>query len=185
MAERADITPELCRQLLRYEPESGKLYWRPRPREMFGTLRSHRTWNTRFAGQEAFTATSRGYRVGCIEYVMVKAHRVAWAIHFGEWPDVIDHINGDPADNRIRNLRSVPQTENLTNLARRSTNVSGVTGVYRAGNRWSAEIKMAGQKRFLGNFRTLEAAAAARHEAEVEMGFHPNHGRDGANAGRS
>jgi len=35
MADRADITPELLRQLLRYEPETGKLFWKARTPDMF------------------------------------------------------------------------------------------------------------------------------------------------------
>lgn len=176
MADRADITPELCRQLLRYEPETGRLFWLPRSRDYFATDRSCNVWNSRFAGKEAMTATSRGYRIGMIANVMVKAHRVAWAIEYGEWPEVIDHINGDPSDNRIENLRSVSQSENLCNLARRSDNTSSRTGVYKEGGKWRAEIFRKGKKTSLGAFPTLEAASNARAAAEIEMGFHPNHG---------
>lgn len=177
MATRADITPELCRQLLRYEPETGKLFWKPRPLSAFPCERTGKTWNTRFADKQAFTATSRGYHIGTIEYIMVKAHRVAWAIYYGEWPEVIDHINGDPADNRIANLRSISQGENLTNLARRSDNKSGVTGVYQFGDRWAAEVKRGGKKTWLGYFDTFEDACAARQQAQADHGFHENHGR--------
>lgn len=177
MAKRADITPELCRQLLRYEPETGKLFWKERPLERFPTERTGRVWNSRFANKEAFSALSRGYHVGTIDYVMVKAHRVAWAIYYGEWPEVIDHINGDPADNRIANLRDITQAENLTNLARRSDNKSGVTGVYQMGSRWAAEIRFEGVKNWLGSFATKSEAIEARERAQTELGFHENHGR--------
>jgi uncharacterized protein (DUF433 family) len=43
----------------------------------------------------------------------LKAHRIAWVLHYGGWPDnVIDHINGVKTDNRIENLRDVPQSVN-------------------------------------------------------------------------
>jgi hypothetical protein len=47
------------------------------------------------------------------------AHRVAWALYYGSWPEhTIDHINRDPSDNRIENLRDVPQAVNNTNKSR-------------------------------------------------------------------
>lgn len=177
MADRADITPELCRQLLRYEPETGKLFWRERPTEFFIDERSWKIWNTKNAGKEALTASSRGYRVGMVRGFMMKAHRVAWAIHYGIWPEVIDHINGNPADNRIVNLRSVTQQGNLCNQRRRSDNTSSRTGVYPDKGGWTAEIKLGAKKRYLGRHDTLAAAIEARDRAEKEMGFHPNHGR--------
>lgn len=177
MAKRADITPELCRQLLRYDPETGKLFWKARPTSLFTDERTGRAWNTRFADKEAFTAISRGYHIGAIHYVMVKAHRVAWAIHYGEWPDVIDHINGNPSDNRITNLRNVSQTENMRNLSQRTDNTSGASGVWREGNKWAAEIKFKGKKRWLGRYESFEDACAARANAQAELGFAKGHGR--------
>jgi len=46
---------EHLRQRLRYEPETGKLYWREHP-----SMPTH--WNTRYADTEAFTAAFGGYR---------------------------------------------------------------------------------------------------------------------------
>lgn len=177
MATRSDITPELCRQLLRYEPDTGRLFWRARSFDRFPDIRSAKIWNTRFANKEAFTARSKGYNIGTIDYVMVKAHRVAWAIYHGEWPEVIDHINGDPGDNRIGNLRSVSQAENMTNLSMRANNSSGVVGVYLSDGSWVAEIKIQGRRKYLGSFKSIEDAASARKAAELEFGFHKNHGR--------
>ena len=44
------------------------------------------------------------------------AHRIAWALYYNKWPEhTIDHINRDGADNRIENLRDVPQSVNNKN----------------------------------------------------------------------
>jgi len=66
-------TPEMLRKLLRYDPETGKLFWRERPVEMFadtgrgGSKGSAARWNGRFSGKEAFTAISgSGYLTGGI-----------------------------------------------------------------------------------------------------------------------
>lgn len=172
-------TPIELRKLLSYNPETGKLTWLPRPREMFQRSRLHGTWNTRFAGTEAFTAADgHGYLHGTIRGVKAKAHRVAYALYHGEWPErEVDHINGDRTDNRIANLRSVSRQANLQNMAKRRDNTTGVTGVYHqprcTRRKWSARIG----RRSLGSFETFDAACAARRAAEVEHGFHPNHGR--------
>jgi len=47
MAKRADITPELCRQLMRYDQETGKLFWRPRPASMW----RYYTYHTQQVGE--------------------------------------------------------------------------------------------------------------------------------------
>lgn len=182
MAERADITPELCRQLLRYEPESGKLYWRPRPREMFEAARHHAVWNARYAGTEAFTAVkAQGHLTGRIMDVQFQAHRVVWAIAYGDWPASdhdVDHINGHPSDNRLQNLRSVPHQANGRNTKRFGSNTSGQTGVSwnRNARKWEAYISDSG-RRSLGLFDRLEDARQARKEGEARAGYHANHGR--------
>lgn len=175
------------RQLLRYEPESGLLYWLPRTVEWFnatdGRSAEHASanWNARYAGKEAFTTVNRhGYRFGAILDVHYFAHRVIWALCFGEDPPAgIDHINGDPADNRLENLRLATQGENMRNLKRPRNNTSGVAGVYwkAADRKWVARIRVDGRYVELGRFLSLDEAAAARKAAEQRCGYHENHGR--------
>lgn len=169
-------SPTELRQLLRYEAETGKLFWLPRDT---GT-RGGRYFNTRYAGKEALTGPTKGYLAGSIRDKPAKAHRVAWAIHFGEWPNgMIDHINQDRADNRITNLRVVGHIENGRNAKRHRTNTSGVTGVGWVKNkcRWRAMIKVGGHNHYIGMFLNFEDAVEARRAAEAEYGFHENHGR--------
>lgn len=105
---------------------------------------------------------------------LLLAHRVAWAIYHGAWPDrIVDHINHDKLDNRIQNLRLVTNSESARNKPLSPRNKSGVAGVQRVGNRWVVTISTTQ----LGSFRSFDDAVAARRAAEVEMGFHPNHGR--------
>ena len=182
MTTRSDITPELCRQLLRYDPETGKLFWRRRPREMFVDARSCSVWNARYADKQAFTASMNGYRVGRILDFAFKAHRVAWAMTMNEWPPAdhdVDHINGNPSDNRIQNLRSVPHQTNNMNNRRPKDNKSGHVGVSwnkRVG-RWEAYISAAGKRQTLGHFTNIDDAISIRKNAEIAHGYHPNHGR--------
>ena len=171
-------------KLLRYEPLTGKLFWRMRTVEFFkdgkhSAERSMRAWNVRYAKTEAFTATSYGYKVGTILGKVFSAHRVIWAMVTGEWPDIqIDHEDHDRSNNRFVNLKEATHVENLRNQSMRCTNTSGVMGVhwYKATEKWMAKIMVDGESIFLGYHDTIKEAAAARAEAEQKYEFHQNHG---------
>lgn len=164
MAARILPTPEQLRELLRYEPDTGKLFWLPRPREMFTKDRLHLSWNSRHAGKEAFTASNRGYKVGRVFDLIHQGHRIAWAVHFGEWPaGLIDHIDGNRSDNRICNLREATQSENGMNRGATRANSSGLKGAAWSEKygKWESRIKAAGKAKFLGYFDTAEEAHGA------------------------
>ena len=108
-------------------------------------------------------------------------HRVIWSFAHGGLLDEdlsIDHINSVPSDNRISNLRAVTHTDNQHNMALRKDNKTGVCGVryIETENVFVANITANKKVVYLGRYKTLAAAATARKEAELEMGFHPNHG---------
>jgi hypothetical protein len=164
-------TPEVLRKLLRYEPETGKLFWRQRTADMFSTLRDCNAWNSTWADREAFTADMRGYRMGTIFSKMHRSHRVIWAMQTGEWPQAdIDHINGDRADNRWINLRSATRSENLKNAKSRSGASSPYLGVYRhtPGEKWYARITANGKRIHLGAF-ACETEAAHAYDAAARL----------------
>lgn len=169
------------RSVLRYEPETGLLYWLERPRSLLKSDHEWRRWNTRYAGKVAFSPNTSGYLDGMIFRVMHRAHQVAWALHYGEWPTLdIDHINGERTDNRIANLRQVDRATNARNQRVRRNNKTGVMGVSRQrSGGFRATICVNGKLSHLGVFPTLDEAAAARKKAERENGFHENHGRHG------
>lgn len=185
MANKPLPTPEELRQLLHYEPDTGKLFWKERPISLFkqdidapGRQRTaQKIWNTRYAGKEAFTAKSRGYHYGALFNRCVFAHRVIWAIHTGQWPEEdVDHINGNPADNRITNLRALSHRENLRNRAAPRNNTSGIVGVSAEQNGFVAYIGSF----HLGRWATIEEAAAARYAAMRIIDYHHTHGRKAA-----
>lgn len=186
MADKALPCPTLLRQLLRYDPETGKLFWKRRSPALFKDsptrTAAHKcaNWNAAYDGKEAFTAKSHGYPTGAINNQLIKAHRVIWAITHGAWPKgQIDHINGVRWDNRIANLRDVSLTENLRNMPLQKNNTSGVVGVlwYKQTSRWQAQISHEGKSIHLGFYRGIEEASAARRAAEIVLGYHKNHGR--------
>ena len=72
-----------------------------------------------------------GYLILKINKRQYKAHRAAWLYVYGEWPtDNIDHLNRNRKDNRIANLRDVPQSVNCKNTTRVPNPDTGVVGVY-------------------------------------------------------
>lgn len=181
--EKSLPSPELLRQLFSYEPETGKLFWRRRAPHFFKTLQEFKRWNTRYANKPAFRVNPQGYVSGMIFRQMHRAHRIIWAMQYGEWPErEIDHINGDRANNRLCNLRLVTRRENTLNQKRRRNNKSGRTGVSQLGNgKWRAYISEHGKIKHLGVFCALEDAIKVRVRAEAECGYHANHDRSYAN----
>jgi hypothetical protein len=180
------ISPALVKSVLRYEPETGHMYWLERDAVLFDNTPARsathraRNWNSAWAGARAFTAISpEGYLRGAIFNKSFSAHRVAWVLAYGRWPtDEIDHINGIRSDNRLVNLREASSTTNKMNSARRLDNKSGVTGVHwcKQQSRWQAEIKKHGKRIHLGFFSDIEKAAEARQKAQAYLGFSVRHG---------
>ena len=170
MARRALPEQSVLLQLLRYDGRSGRLYWRETdivPRVP-----------CRKPGTEALSGTtSKGYRRGRLLGHNLMAHRVIWKMLYGTEPDEIDHINGRKSDNRRRNLRDATRTINNRNSALRPSNKSGRIGVYQKRGRWVASIRHCGRQIWLGQFSEKAGAIAARAAAEIEYGYHPNHGR--------
>lgn len=182
-------SPDILRELLRYEPETGKLFWRERGVKWFqGESASGRSpewrargWNAKWAGKQAFTCRQvSGYFTGAVLAIPLVAHRVAFSIyHNRELVGEIDHISGDKGDNRIVNLREVDHTGNARNVSLYSSNTSGTPGVMWDASRrvWDAKINYNGRQRRIGRFHRKEDAIAARKHAETVHGYHPNHGR--------
>lgn len=110
--------------------------------------------------------------LGELQYVQ----RLIWVWLYGEWPDEIDHINHDKADNRRSNIRNVNRLENCRNLPLSKNNTSGVVGVGFFYGAYRATIKVKGKTIYLGFFKDKSTAIKIRRKAEIEYGFHPNHG---------
>lgn len=110
------------------------------------------------------------------KYAMIKigpknynAHRLAWVIMTGEWPSCfVDHINGQPRDNRWENLRSATQSQNMANAKSIVKNSGLPRGVGDRGKgrlRYRASLKMNGKYIMLGAYETSEEAGEAYAKA--------------------
>lgn len=170
------ITREQLSTVLECIPETGSLTWKPRV-ESSPYIKA---WNTKYAGKQAGNLTGLGYLHTQAFGRRLFVHRIVWLFAHNEWPPtLLDHVNGDRADNRISNLRAVPHAINLRNQALRRTNKSGVMGVHWSAQRrkWVAKIVVGGRTIILGHFDSVDEAASARKEADRQYGFHSNHGR--------
>ena len=153
------------------------LTWKKRCIDPSKSELSQKAWNIRYAGKQAGW-NNRGYISIRLFKKGYLAHRLAWAMHYGVWPtQMIDHISGDRADNRIVNLRQITQSENNRNRRKSTKNTSGYVGVYKRGAKWLARISVDNKKLHLGIYDTVEQAVQARKQAEIDYGYHENHGR--------
>ena len=132
-----------------YLLESGKLLWRVRPSHHFNTIRDMKAFNSRFSGKTAgHYHKSNGYLEVRLEDNLYKGHRLVFKIITGEDPvGMLDHIDGDPSNNRIENLREVTAQENTRNARKRAnknTATSQYKGVYlhKSLKYWIATLSM-------------------------------------------
>jgi len=138
-------------ELLNYDPETGVFTWKVRR-------------GCRPAGAEAGTLNHNGYIVITIDRKLHYAHRLAFLVSHGYFPEQVDHINLGRSDNRISNLRPATNQENQRNRDRRSNNTSGHKGVCwnKHNGKWQAQAQDAnGKYKYLGLFTTVESASAA------------------------
>ena len=150
MSKIKPIPPEL-KDYLSYDPETGVLIW----------VKKSSNTGPNLVGKEAGCLDKNGYYVVRFKGVNFLAHRCIWLLQYGEDPGqmCIDHINGNPSDNRICNLRLATKQQNVWNQ-------SAAKGYYRHGDKFQARITFDGKQIHLGYHDTEEEARAAYLEAK-------------------
>lgn len=158
MVAKETLTIDDLRKVFCYCPETGEIRYRTNV-------------GTKVKAGDLAGYLNHGYVRIKHKGVSLGAHRLAWALLYGDWPKgSIDHINGDPADNRIVNLRDVDHRTNMENKHKPlSNNRIGVLGVRRQGSGFHARIRVDGKEISLGTHPTADAAHAAYLNAKRKM----------------
>jgi hypothetical protein len=143
-----ELTAKELRETLAYDANTGIFSWIIRPSKAVKV------------GDKAGCLDKKGYVTIGIKRRIYKTHRLAWLYITGEWPNgLIDHINGNKADNRFENLRVVGADGNSQNVRKpNKRNKSGFMGVIFFQNKWRASITHKGKTHWLGDFATPEEA---------------------------
>lgn len=166
------ITSEYLKWIMTYDPLTGDVV----------RIRKQ-SWRGNWYDCESVpkSITPYGYLQMNVQGRPYAVHRLIWCYMTGDFPPFdIDHLDGDRLNNKWENLRAVDRETNLRNVGIKPNNSSGVNGVSFAKdrNKWHAYIGCgSGERISLGHFETLEEASVARKLAELQLGYHPNHGR--------
>lgn len=105
------------------------------------------------------------------------AHRMVWLYMYDEWLDKnvdIDHIDGNPSNNLVTNLRVVTRSENLQNQRKlRKNNVVGINGIswHSAREVFVVQLSIGGEHKFGGHHKTIGAAICALSALKAK--WHP------------
>lgn len=157
---------EYLKECFDYNPATGELTWRERPRSHFVSDAAWRTINARCAGKPAGTPTKNGYYALQLDgQKNLRRARIIWKMMTGNDPVEVDHRDTNPSNDRWSNLREADRQGNTRNTHVRKTNKTGFKGVYRHKNRFRAVIRVNGRGVHLGLFDTPELAHAAYEEA--------------------
>lgn len=158
-----------------YDAESGELTWRDPGPQAFDSLKGYRIFRRRFVGRVAGSLKkSDGYVRIFVDGKSYLAHRLVWALVYGEVPSLdVDHADRNRSNNRLSNLRLATRSQNCMNRPAHCTNKVGIKGVHwhRATGKWAASIRFGGNRKHLGVFDTInEAATAYRSAASILHG---------------
>jgi len=159
-----ELTQDCLKSILNYNEETGVFTWiKPKKgrRKIAGGMRKD------------------GYFRICINYKRYLSHRLAWLYYYGEFPKhQIDHIDQNPSNNAISNLRDI-KSQNV-NFPKAKNNTSGFTGVsYSKKDRvWVSKVQVKGHTHYLGSYNTVEEANEESIKFRLKNGFHINHGKE-------
>lgn len=159
IVSKSNPSIDRIKELLEYDADTGIFNWKV-------------SRGTAASGSVAGTVNMNGYICIGIDKRIHYGHKLAWAVHFGEFPkSQIDHINGIKTDNRMGNLRLATNAENHQNRKRHSNNKSGHPGVFfnkRLG-KWTAQVTINYNIVYLGVFKTIDEAINARAIAKAKL----------------
>ena len=147
------LTQDYLKELFEYF--NGDIYWK--------LSRS----NVIKVGKKAGYLNPNMYLSTSIDGKLYLNHRLIFLMHHGYLPKYIDHIDGNPSNNKIENLREVTNSQNCQNSKKRINNLSGTKGVHwhKKNKKWRVQIKVNGKIKSCGLYVDLELAELVASEA--------------------
>jgi hypothetical protein len=158
-------TQSQLQEMFDYDPITGVFMWRGKTRR-----------GKSYANKKAGSTSSDGHgQIYITSFGRIMAHRLAWIYVHGKIPDgmLVDHIDGNPRNNAIANLRLATIQQNNWNRRVNKSSGSGLKGAfYRAQDKkWHSGIRLNGRRVHLGSFDTAqEAHEAYRSAADMHFG---------------
>ena len=166
MATKNDVTQKQLQEMLDYDKDTGIFKWKDNVKGVGGKIAGY--------------TNSKGYVFIRIKNKLYRAHRLAWIYEYGEISDKeIDHIDNNPNNNKINNLRLCTSSENKQNMKKRKDNTSGVKGLhwYKAYNKWQVNLTKNKKTKCYGYFDDLfEACCVLFSNRNSLHGEFANHG---------
>lgn len=154
------INIDTINEYLSYDQETGEIKWKKPPHHLIKP------------GDNAGFFEPRGYLVIQFKKTFFKGHRIAWAIVNNEFPSgEIDHIDGNPSNNKISNLRVVDRSKNQMNRRISTNNKSGIKGVHfcKSKQKWISRISCGKSRIHIGQFDSFDEAFQKRKEIEKNL----------------
>ena len=111
-------------------------------------------------GKKAGTLRKNGYWQTGIEGKIYFNHRLIFLMHYGYMPKFVDHIDGNPSNNKIENLREATLIENQQNRKICNKNTSGIKGVYfhKRTKKWMVKFWINKKLTYFGEYFDKEVA---------------------------
>ncbi len=152
------ITQDYLKSQLHFNPETGIFTWiNARKKVKINTVAGclHKKTN---------------YYYICLDLKKYKLHRLAWFYMYGEWPSVIDHIDGNSLNNKISNLRKCTFQQNMLNQKLRKDNTTGVKGIrFCKHGKWRVLITENNIKHHVGYFDDFFEACCAAYSNRIRL----------------
>jgi len=149
------VNQQEAQRLWRYE--DGRLYWRVKPSR-----------NVKI-GAEAGCVHGNGYREVSINRNTYGTHRLVFLMFHGFMPSKIDHIDNNPLNNRVENLRAATQYSNGWNRRIGNNNSSGVKNVSYSGGKWVVMVQRDKKQHYYGRYSDLAEAAKVAEQARLNL----------------
>ena len=142
-----------------FDYKDGELFWKKK------------LSNRKKIGDKAGCLDTNNYYKVCIKQKNYGLHRIIFAMHYGYFPLIIDHIDGNSKNNLISNLREATHAQNAWNSKLHTKNTSKYKNVIfrKERNKWTCRIRINGKDIMRGAFDTAEEANIFACKLRKEM----------------